>query len=390
MIKCDVAIVGGGAAGLAAAVTLLRNNQNCNVVLIDAGERLGKKLAATGNGQGNVTNADMSASHYFGGNLRLVERLCCTPDRLSAEQELFHCVITQDEIGRCYPGGRQASALTDSLLFELNRGGARILTATKVVELQRGFTLTLSDGQSVDARFVLFCVGGKAQKQFKTDGSSYALVERLGHTVTPLYPSLVQLKTDTQYLRGLKGIRADCRVTALQNGKPLAGKCGDVIFTDYGVSGNAIFAISPYVVDKRNVTLNLEFLPQTDVSVVERDILRKQELGYPDSELLGGTLHNQLGRAIVRRCASCDAQKLAYLVKHFTLQVTGNLGFDYAQVTKGGVSMDGVTDDLESKLVKNLYFAGEVLDVDGECGGYNLHWAFCSGIFAARNILDKL
>jgi hypothetical protein len=403
-MKYDIAIVGGGAAGLACAVLLARQNKNSNILVIDAGERLGKKLAATGNGQGNITNDNMAICHYFSSNLPLVEKICCGKDSQNLERKLFHCVITEDGTGRNYPGGRQASALVDSLLFDCKALNIGLQTATKVTKLEKkgeGFILTLADNSAVQARFVVFCAGGKAQKQFKTDGTAYALVQPFGHTITPLYPSLVQLKTDTLFIKTLKGIRADCRVSAIWQKKVLATKCGDVIFTEYGVSGNAIFAISPYVVDKKDVTLLLEFLPYEDVNqdieaivkggkadyeVLEADIRRKKELGYADSELLSGTLHNQLGRAIIKRCGCNDPQKIAYMVKNFTLPVVGTLGFDYAQVTRGGIPMGEVTDELESKLVKNLFFAGEVLDVDGECGGYNLHWAFCSAAHVASAI----
>jgi hypothetical protein len=327
-----------------------------------------------------------------------VEKLCCGKEAQGVEQELFHCVLVSDEEGRCYPGGRQASALVDSLLFDCNRLGVQTLTATKVVKLTKlkdtnSFSITLSNGQTHISKYVVFCVGGKAQKQFKTDGSAYALVAPFGHTVTALYPSLVQLKTETQFIKTLKGIRTLCRVNALVDNQVVASKLGDVIFTEYGVSGNAIFALSPYVVDKQGVILELEFLPEENgkgsIEEIEADIAQKKKLGYAESELLSGTLHNQLGRAIIKRCQCGDLKKIAYMVKHFTLPVVGNIGFDYAQVTKGGIPLAEVTDCLESKKVNNLFFAGEVLDVDGECGGYNLHWAFCSAAQVAKTICQK-
>jgi hypothetical protein len=387
-MKCDVAIVGGGAAGLACAVNLKKYNKNISVTVIEAGERLGKKLSATGNGQGNVTNVNMTASRYFGGNLPLVEKLTCSDGGKDTERNLFHCVLACDERGRVYPGGKQASSLVDSLMVDVKRLGVNVIVGNKVTALSKGFNLTLSGNQKLQADFVVLAVGGKAQKQFNTDGASYALAQNFGHKLTKLYPSLVQLKTDTKYIKTLKGIRVDCHVCAICGGNIIAQKRGDVIFTDYGVSGNAIFEISPYVVDKQNVTLSLHFLPDSDMAVAD-DVKNKKALGYPASELLSGTLHNQLGRAIIKRCGTDDENVICQMVKNFTLPVTGNLGFDYAQVTKGGIDMADVTDELESKLVKNLFFAGEVLDVDGECGGYNLHWAFTSGDSVAKTIAKR-
>ena len=384
----DVAIIGGGASGLACAVRLLRNAPKLNIAVIERGERLGKQRASTGNGQRNVTNTDMSAEHYFG-NKALVQKIALSSDRISLEERLFHCMLNADELGRVYPVGRQASALVDSLIHDLRRGGADILLNTRVTAIDKSLKITLSSGQTLTANFAVLCTGGKAQKQYKTDGSSYALAQSLGHGLTPLYPSLVQLKTDTEHIKSLKGIRVYCGVTAFVNGQALARTRGDVIFTEYGVSGNAIFAISPYVAERRGVVLSLNFLPFEDGKIIS-NIEEKKKSGYPDGELLSGTLHNQLGRAIIRRCGSNRAEDVCRAAKSFTLDVVGTLGFDYAQVTRGGVETDGVTEELESKYVSNLFLAGELLDVDGCCGGYNLHWAFSSGYAAADGILKRL
>ncbi|HBN12368.1 MAG TPA: hypothetical protein DD415_01995, partial [Clostridiales bacterium] len=252
-MKYDVAIIGGGAAGLACAVRLCQSEKQLKILIIEAADRLGKKLAATGNGQGNVSNADMSAEHYFGGGARLAEKLCCGDPYAGAK--LFDCLFTEDERGRIYPAGRQASALTDCLMRGI-KDGADVLLSVKVTDISRGFVLTLSDGGRLETERVVLCAGGKAQKQFKTDGSAYSLAEKFGHKVTPLYPSLVQLKTDTRYIKSLKGIRADCVASAIVGGKVVKSVRGDVIFTEYGVSGNGVFSLSPYVTDKSGAVVS--------------------------------------------------------------------------------------------------------------------------------------
>ena len=385
----DVAIIGGGASGLACAVRLIRSDKNLNIALIDAGERFGKKLASTGNGQGNITNKHMSLENYFSGNLNIVKNIALSSDRIGLEDNLFHCILQADSNGRVYPAGRQASALVDSLLYEVSKGNVHTYLNTKVIDIDKNLGITFSSGEKIAAKYVVICTGGKAQKQFKTDGSSYVLAQRLGHELTPLFPSLVQIKTDTQYIKNLKGVRVDCEVTAFSNGREIAKTCGDVIFTDYGVSGNAIFSISPYIADKQNVSLSLNFLQFDDDKII-KDIENKRKVGYPDTELLGGTLHNQLGRAVIRRSSGTDPKAICNTAKNFTLTVLGTLGFDYAQVTRGGIDMNSITDELESKFVKNLFFAGEILDVDGCCGGYNLHWAFASGYAVADSIIKRL
>lgn len=383
-MKYDVAIIGGGAAGLACAVRLCQSEKHLKILIIEAADRLGKKLAATGNGQGNVSNADMSAEHYFGGGARLAAKLCCGDPYAGAK--LFDCLFTEDERGRIYPAGRQASALTDCLMRGI-KDRADVLLSAKVTDISRGFVLTLSDGGKVGAERVVLCAGGKAQKQFRTDGSAYSLAEKFGHKVTPLYPSLVQLKTDTRYIKSLKGIRADCVASAIVGGKVLKSVRGDVIFTEYGVSGNGVFSLSPYVTDKSGAVISLEFLPDIPAERIEENISERLKSGYEFKRLLSGNLHNVLGAAVVSRAGS--PENIVKTLKNFTLPVLGTLGFDYAQVTRGGLDMKDVTDALESKLVKNLYFAGEILDVDGDCGGYNLQWAFTSGMAVADGILKN-
>lgn len=384
MVNYDVAVIGGGAAGLACAVTLKKKNRNISVLVIESGARAGRKIAASGNGQGNIANADVSVRHYHGSGKAAAERLCVSGayDHMS----LFDFLFVTDKSGRIYPAGKQASALSDSLIKSAEKLGVEVLLSTEVTGVDKGFGLTLSDGKIIGARFVVLAAGGKAQKQFGTDGSGFTLAKSLGHTVTPLYPSLVQLKCDTRHIKTLKGIRAECIVRS-DGG---AEASGDVIFTDYGLSGNAVFSISSHLVGKTGATVSIEFLPQFEKGQIKEIIERRRAAGYPQEELLCGTLHNQIARAIAKRCGCSDPEKLASLVKNFTVEVNGTLGFDYAQVTAGGVPFSEIDENLQSKIVPNLYLVGEVTDVDGDCGGYNLTWAFCSGMHAANAICGEL
>jgi predicted Rossmann fold flavoprotein len=270
---------------------------------------------------------------------------------------------------------------------------------TQIVDIQKsndGFIVTAktADGEEKYlSQNVVFCVGGKAAKNFGTDGTAYALVEKFGHSVTALYPSLVQLKTQTAHIKTLKGLRVnDGGLTAFVDGKKICSLRGDVIFTDYGVSGDAVFRISAFLTNKieKNTQLYIDFLPEFTEDIILKTLQEKRG-AFPDlpvQELLCGIVNNQIGRAIMKR-ADGDLKKAAQITKAFSLDVTGCLGFDYAQVTKGGVPMDEVDENLQSKRQNGLYFAGEVLDVDGQCGGFNLQWAYSSARTVASAIDKK-
>ena len=383
MKKYDVAIVGGGASGLACAV-ILAENSNLKTVVLEAGDRIGKKLASTGNGQGNISNLDLSRVHYFGGNTNLVEKIACLNPY--ASERIFDCLFSSDERGRIYPAGRQASALCDNLLRRLS-GKVEIMLSAPVKNIEKGFVLE-TEKEKISADYVVICTGGSAQPVAKGI-SPYAIAEKIGHTHTALYPSLVQIKTDTTHIKTLRGIRADCEISAYSDGKFIKSTRGDVIFTEYGISGNAVFALSPYITDKRDVTISLAFLPEISEKTISDNLKKRRKAGCSGSELLSGTLHNQIGRAIIARSGCENDEKIVKTLKNFTLTMKETLGFAYAQVTRGGIKMTEITDELESKLVKNLFFAGEVLDVDGDCGGYNLQWAFTSGMYIAENLIKR-
>lgn len=406
MKRFTTTIIGGGAAGLFAAARLSTSQ---DVLLLERGERLGKKLSATGNGQGNITNLSLSGDCYFSQTSLCALDLQTLLDSYPASsiREFFASlgVLTiADDRGRVYPASRQASSLTDALRFQLARLGTSVQTGARVTSIEKSgeeFIITAErngEKEVYRSQNVVVCTGGKAAKNFGTDGSAYALVQVLGHSVTALYPSLVQLKTDTAYIKALKGIRAaDIGVTATwtERGEQKTQSLrGDVIFTDYGVSGDAIFRISAYLthlLEQNGAVLSLDLLPTFTKEEVEHALSEKQK-NYPDipfGELLCGMVNNQIARAVARRVSSQSVEQLATLVKAFSLPVLGSLGFDYAQVTKGGVPLCELDENLQSKKVKGLYLAGEILDIDGACGGYNLHLAFATANLVCDALENK-
>ena len=396
--KLKIAIIGGGASGLFLANFLTM--QKGEAAIFERGERLGRKLSATGNGQGNITNVAVKNTPYFSSSsegVALAEKWIARYDENSLREFFARLgvLVFFDERGRGYPTSRQASSLTDALRFSLERKGVETFLSTQIVALEkRGetFLLTSGKGERFEAETVVLCAGGKAAKNFGTDGSAYALAEKFHHTITALYPSLVQLKTDTSAIRALKGIRVfDAAVTAkwTENGERKTHTLrGDIIFTDYGVSGDAVFRLSAFLAAQKDGMLSIDFLP--DVSLAElQTALQNKRAAFPDmadEERLCGIVNNQVGRAIMKSVRNADDSAVAKAVKAFSLPVKGTLGFDYAQVTKGGISLKEVDENLQSRNVQGLYFAGEILDIDGECGGFNLQWAYASARAVAAAI----
>ena len=394
--KYTIIIVGGGASGLMLATALGDGKEK--IAVLERGERVGRKLSATGNGQGNITNR-FDLPYFSSTDAGLADKLVA---RYSSQSlidffEELGLLFETDERGRVYPTGRQASAITDALRFSAVERGISLLINSQVesVEKQKDSFLlrvrTQEGEKEYETETLVLCAGGKSAKNFGTDGSAYELAKSLGHTVTALYPSLVQLKTETQKIKTLKGIRASSVGLSATWKGGVQNLRGDVIFTDYGVSGDAVFRLSAFVADKKEVELFIDFLPDFSEKEIYEALARKQArfASQPFSELLCGIVNNQIARAIAKCAQNGDIRALAKLVKKFPLKMTGTLGFDYAQVTKGGVDMREVDENLQSRRVKGLYFAGEMLDVDGACGGYNLQWAYASAMTVCSAIQRK-
>ncbi len=381
-----ILIIGGGAAGMMAALTASEQAEH-HVILAERQSRMGRKLLATGNGRCNLSNRNLELSHYHGEQPEF-----CRPalEAFGVEAALDYfrslgLLTVTEPSGRVYPYSDSANSVADVLRLPLEqRENVEILTGREILSLQRKKGRFVADG--IEADKVIVCCGGMAGSKLGGTELGYKLLSGLGHSRTKLYPSLVQLRTDTRWVRSLKGVRAEAQVR-------LNGQChrGEVQFTDYGISGPVIFELSRGLSEG---TLVLDFLP--DVSAQElKALLRNRCWAMPalkGEDLLTGMLHNRLGRTLLRACGlslemPCgelgDMDALVQTVKHFALPVTGNMGMEQAQVTAGGIrTTEFSAHTLESRLCPGLYAAGEVLDIDGDCGGYNLQWAWSSGRLA--------
>ena len=235
---------------------------------------------------------------------------------------------------------------------------------------------------------MVFAFGGSAGKQFGTDGSSYGILNDFGHKTTALYPSLVQIKTEREKIKGLKGLKEYARCSAFDGDKLLKTAVGDVMFNDYGVTGSAIFQISGHFAKVKNPILKIEFLPELKIEQIV-EILKNADKNSPiyTENAYSGIINKRIGQSVLKTVQNKNYYSLASALKNFSLKVTGSLGFDNAQVTKGGINTKDInSNDYQSKLVKGFYVIGEALDVDGDCGGYNLSFAFSSGVKCARAI----
>lgn len=394
--RYNTIIVGGGASGLLTAVELLKGKdalKGNEILILERNDRVGKKLVATGNGQGNLMNEKFGQEFYHG-DKAFIEQFVASAKQVNLKNYLeeigiFTCA---GKDGKIYPLSKQASAVLDSIRAYLAYKNCTVLTGKRVSKITKNNSeFEVSAGsEKFSAKNVVLATGGSAGKQFGTDGSSYALAENFGHKKTELYPSLVQLKTETNLIKGLKGIKETARVTAFVERKPVTSVEGDLLFTDFGVSGSTIFSLSASVIGKKNAYLIVEFLPNLTFGQTEKIIESRLQIPYVSKEdLLCGVLNKKVGQTIIKNAKSLSATDIAYSIKNFKLPVLGSLDFNYAQVTRGGIKTDKIDSAYQSKLAENLYIVGEMLNVDGDCGGYNLTFAFISGILCAKNIKGK-
>ncbi len=374
-----ICVIGGGAAGLACAVMLGR--KGFPVTVLERGARVGRKLSATGNGQGNVTNTAMGEEHYFSDRPDRVRDALARfgADDAVAFLESMGGIFLRDARGRVYPASKQASAITDLFRREAERLKVNVVLNAHVQELayDGGFCVKWAEGQ-MRADAVVLAAGGCAAPSFGTDGGAYALAQRFAHTIVPPRPVLVQLRCDKEGVRGLKGIRVDANLKLFRGKREVAFARGDLLFTEGGLSGDAVFRISSYA--KEGDVLKLDFLPD-----VSRERAAQAIGAKAGAECLLCVVNNGLGRALFKR-AQGNKTELLTLLKEFPVPVTGTFGFRNAQVTKGGIPLSETDEFLQSVKRKGLYFAGEILNVDGACGGYNLQWAFTSAYTVAEGI----
>ena len=389
----DIAVIGGGASGLMAAIAA--KNRDTRVTIYERGARVGRKILATGNGRCNMTNMLANEGNYYGGEPSFVRgaiRRFWVRETLDFFSELG-VLWKEERDGKVYPYSDTASSVLDVLRRRVDASGIITQCSCDVKTVRKkgaGFLITFYSGRTATADRVILATGGRAAPSLGSAGGGYPILEAFGHKITELSPSLVQIKTDADAVRALKGIKLNGRLTI--GGK---SETGEELFTDYGLSGPPVFSLSAVL--GRNEYAELDIMPEYtyDEVLMMLEARCAYLINVELSEYFTGMLNKRIGQAVLKAAGAAplsraaseltgrDLKRIASVIKAWRFNIRGTMSWNNAQVTKGGAvtaQFDPAT--MQSKLVKGLYVCGELLDIDGDCGGYNLQWAWSSGYLA--------
>ena len=402
----DILIVGGGAAGLTAAICAKRENINLNILVCESADRVGKKLITTGNGRCNITNKNADISKYHGDDTAFAQKIF---DKYFVDDtvQFFSSVgveILFEEDGRAYPYSYQASSVVDALRFAADELGITTKFNCKVLDFDKKNSFTVKTTDGTYTAKALIVTGGllSGGKSVGSDGSVLSILKDKGFKTVKMTPAIVQLKTATDITRSLKGIKVNANATLLIGGKKIRSEYGEVLFTDYGLSGPPILQLSREVPRQNSKSeIALDFAPDLDFNCLI-DLLKKRRAMLEkrtNENFLTGFLNKRVGQALVKNCGiklngmvadltDSDLKNIAAAIKKTVIAVTNTTGFNNSQVTAGGIATDEFNADLQSKKIEGLFAAGEILDIDGDCGGYNLQWAWSSAMVAANSAVE--
>lgn len=405
--KKEVVVIGGGAAGIMAAVSAKR--LGAEVTILEKNPRVGKKILATGNGRCNYTNINADISCYSGKNPKFAYGALSnfTVDNTIEFFEKLGITPKIEEFGKVFPMSDQASSIVDVLLYELNELSVNIVCNANVIDItkkQEKFIIKLENGEEYPGDRVIITTGGKAFPSSGSDGSGYVLAAKLGHTVTDVFPALVQLMLEGSFFKRIEGVKFLGTAEIIHNGRSIAKDRGDILFANYGVSGPPILQIS------RKAGQLLNEGKEVYLKIIIMDTMSKEELRKLITERfhtgakkpvdfnLVGLINKRLipvllleaGIKELKRPAGSlsvnEQEKIIDILTDWRFKIRRTKGWQSAQVTAGGVDTGEIDPNtMESRLVKGLYFAGEIIDIDGMCGGFNLQWAWSSGFTAGQN-----
>lgn len=405
MEKADIVIIGGGASGMAAAIAAKRENSELNVVILEKLSRVGKKILATGNGRCNFTHYPIKIEKYHGSAINeSTAKILLDFDSVYFFNEIG-MLSRIDKEGRGYPLSNAANTVCDTLRFTLENLKVRIICGYSVNSIIKKDKMFIIGGEyEFTAKAVILASGGCASKVNGTDGVSFRLAQALGIQVSCLRPSLTSIKTVEKLVKELKGVRVNSYVSLNMNKNTIAAEYGEVQFGADYLSGICVFNITSYLDETiESCELSLDLLPDYSYDEVLMLLKKAAEIrqNMEVDNLLSGFFNKRIAESVVKRAGfklnmsisllkNADFKAISAVCKNFTFPIIGFGSFDNAQVTAGGIIGDEIDENLQLKKVENLFCAGEALDVNGDCGGYNLHWAWSSGYAAGKNAAKKV
>ena len=405
----NVIVIGAGASGLIAAI--YAKSKGNNVILLEKNKICGKKILATGNGRCNFWNEDQRLEHYRSSNFEKIEKIINNKNREEI-LKFFEKIGIEPKIknGYYYPNSNQAISIKKALELEAQKQNVIIKTDSEVVDLKKekdDFKVILKNGQEIISNSVILATGSKAAPKTGSDGIGYQICKKFNHTIVKPLPALVQLKADGKFLKDWEGIRTDVLVKLYENDKKIGEEIGEIQLTNYGISGICVFNLSGRVSrglnDNKKETVKINFLNSLNINLPKDFIewMNKRNLLVKDRsifELLEGVLNYKLVNVLLKKSKINNNMKweelslsskndLSENITSFKLEIIGTNSFDKAQVCSGGIPLNEIdVNDMQSLKVKGLYIIGELLDVDGDCGGYNLEWAWITGMIAGSRV----
>lgn len=399
-MKKEIAVIGGGAAGLFAAIHAAQANKAVKVKIYDRMDRIGKKILATGNGRCNFTNANILIENYHGKDNDFAQYALKKFDNKKTIDFFSKIGILSKEgkNGKIYPYSMQASSVLDALRNEVSRLNIEIITESEIKEIlkRNGQFKIKTRNKLYNVSAVIMATGGKASPNLGSNGSGYKIMEKLGHKITTLSPALVQIKTSLDAVKGLNGIKINAKASLYKGKKYISSEIGEILFTNYGLSGPPIFQLSA-LAQSNGMSILIDLMPEYNFEKIYKMLLeRKKLLSHLLSDsFFNGMINKKIGMMILKKSGVCKLsipvceisdetlKKACKNIKSFSFEIKGLNGFENAQVTAGGLETNMFDyKTMESKIIKGLYAAGEIFDIYGDCGGFNLQWAWSSGYIA--------
>jgi len=412
-IKTDICIIGGGASGMMAAISAYNCNNSCTISIIEHTDRVGKKILSTGNGKCNLGNTKLSVNAYSGSFNKpfLADAFCIfgTSETISFFNSIGLFIRNKD--GYLYPYSETATSVLDTLRLSIRKNNISIYDSfeTNNISVKDNlFFIKAEDGRSIVSKALILATGGKSAPKTGSDGSGYILAKRLGLNIVDPVPALLKVRSDSFVCKTLEGVRAKGNVKLfIDNTFSDITDFGEIQFTKEGLSGIPVFNISRHIYNglkhKKSMYLCLDLMPEytEEDLIININYTLNNASNINVEELFVGLLNKKIILAALKLCGidiNLNAKDLTKkqislfvkTIKNMKFNISGGYDFDISQVSAGGIDFSEVDEKLMSKKINNLYFVGEILDIDGICGGYNLQWAWTSGYIAGTNAANKL